>query len=50
MAVIGRNAGVDIVLTASTTHLDNWPVGLRQHFDRPGRTEILPDRRHYDEA
>ncbi|MFJ6777451.1 hypothetical protein ACIQOV_41950 [Kitasatospora sp. NPDC091257] len=50
VAVIGRKAGVDIVLTASTTHLDRWPVGLHRHFDRPGTTEILPSRRHDDEA
>ncbi|MFI8085841.1 hypothetical protein ACIF6L_34255 [Kitasatospora sp. NPDC086009] len=49
LLVTGRKAAVDTVLTASTTHLDAWPVGLRLHFDLPGHTEILPDRRQADE-
>ncbi|MEU3564141.1 hypothetical protein [Kitasatospora sp. NPDC006786] len=49
LAVTGRKAAVDTVLTASTTHLDAWPDGVRQHFDQPERTEILPDRRQTDE-
>ncbi|MFE6871658.1 hypothetical protein ACFVFS_34540 [Kitasatospora sp. NPDC057692] len=49
LVVTGRKAAVDIVLTASTTHLDAWPEGLRRHIDRHGNTEILPDRRPADE-
>ncbi|MFD9592023.1 hypothetical protein ACFWA9_04600 [Kitasatospora sp. NPDC059973] len=49
LIITGRTAAVDTLLTASTTHLDVWPDGVRQHFDRPGCTEILPDRRTSDE-
>ncbi|MET9402108.1 hypothetical protein [Kitasatospora sp. NPDC002965] len=49
LVVTGRRAAVDTVLTASTTHLDTWPDGLRQHFDQHGSTETLPDRRQTDE-